>query len=96
LVQAWIMPQLFDRIKAQQIKPRTVTRPGFFICQIKQLLIVSLARGLMNPAFLFTASPGDVGPVAFSFYHFDAGSLFQPVTDFTFWLEMNGMRFIEE
>ena len=50
----------------------------------------------MNPAFLFTASPGDVGPVAFSFYHFDAGSLFQPVTDFTFWLEMNGMRFIEE
>ena len=50
----------------------------------------------MNPAFLFTASPGDVGPVAFSFYHFDAGSLFEPVTDFTFWLKVNGMRFIEE
>ena len=50
----------------------------------------------MNPSLLFTASPGDVNPVAFSFYSFDTGSLLEPVTDFALRLKMNGMRFIEK
>jgi hypothetical protein len=51
---------------------------------------------MMNPSLLFTASPGDVNPFAFSFYSLDTGSLLEPVTDFSLRLQVNGMRFIEK
>ena len=50
---------------------------------------------VMNPPFLFTAAPVDVGPVAFSLIYLDADSLFEAVADFTIGLEVNGMRFIQ-
>ena len=50
----------------------------------------------MNPSLLFGASPGDVNPVAFSFYSLNTSSLLEPVTDFSLRLKMNGMRFIEK
>jgi hypothetical protein len=50
---------------------------------------------VVNPTFLFTAAPGDVGPVTFAFVYFDAGSLFETVADFTFGFQVNGMRFIQ-
>jgi hypothetical protein len=49
----------------------------------------------MNPAFLFATAPGDVSPVAFAFVYLNAGSLLQAIADFTFRLEVNGMRFIQ-
>jgi hypothetical protein len=51
---------------------------------------------MMNPSLLFTASPGDVNPCAFSLYSLDTGSLLEPVTDFSLRLQVNGMRFIEK
>jgi len=54
------------------------------------------AWGMMNPSLLFTASPGDVNPCAFSLYSLDTGSLLEPVTDFSLRLQVNGMRFIEK
>jgi hypothetical protein len=47
----------------------------------------------MNPAFLFTAAPGDMSPVAFAFVYLDAGSLLKAVADFTVWFQVNGVRF---
>jgi hypothetical protein len=48
----------------------------------------------MNPAFLFATAPSDMGPVAFSLVYLDAGTQFEAIADFTFRLEVNGMRFI--
>jgi len=50
----------------------------------------------MNPAFLFAAAPGDVGPVTLTFIYFDAGSLFEVVADFTFRFQVNGVGFIQK
>ncbi len=49
----------------------------------------------MYPAFLFSTTPDDVGPFTFAFVYLDAGSLFEAVADFTFRLEVNGVRFIQ-
>ncbi len=49
----------------------------------------------MNPAFLFTTAPGDVGPVTFSLINLDAGTLFEAVADFTLRFQVNGVRFIQ-
>lgn len=50
---------------------------------------------MINPAFLFAAAPGDVGPVAFAFVYLDAGSLFEAVADFTIRFQVNGVRFVQ-
>ena len=51
---------------------------------------------MIYPPFLLTTAPGDVNPVTFSFDGLYARSLFESIADFAFWLEVNGMCFIEE
>jgi hypothetical protein len=50
----------------------------------------------MDPSLLFTAPPGDMNPVTFSFDRFDTGTLLEPIADFAFGFEMNGVGFVEE
>jgi len=51
---------------------------------------------VVNPAFLFTATPAYVGPVTLAFVYLDAGSLFEAIADFTIRLQVDGLRFIQQ